>query len=105
MSLERAVKYGLSEEQEVWELPTIVPAIKQPAAAEPTEKLTRREQEVAVLIAQGLTNRRIASELSISTSTADNHVARILRKLDLRSRAQIAAWVTERRSPSSERDP
>jgi DNA-binding NarL/FixJ family response regulator len=52
-------------------------------------------------VARGLTNRQIASELSVSRNTANNHVARILRKLGLRSRAQIAAWVTERRSPSS----
>jgi non-specific serine/threonine protein kinase len=52
-------------------------------------------------VARGLTNRQIAKELSVSTNTANNHVARILRKLGLRSRAQIAAWVTERRSPSS----
>ena len=104
MSLERAVEYGLSEEEER-ELPTLVPvAEEQPPTDEPAETLTRRELEVALLVGRGLTNRQIASELSVSRNTANNHVARILRKLGLGSRAQIAAWVTEHRSPSSERD-
>jgi predicted ATPase/DNA-binding SARP family transcriptional activator/DNA-binding CsgD family transcriptional regulator len=105
MSLEQAVEYALSDEEER-EPPTLVPVPEQqPPPDERTERLTRREREVALLVTRGLTNRQIASELSVSRSTANNHVARILRKLGLRSRAQIAAWVTERRSPSSERDP
>jgi predicted ATPase/DNA-binding SARP family transcriptional activator/DNA-binding CsgD family transcriptional regulator len=101
MSLEQAIEYALSDEEER-ESPTPVPAPEQPPQPdERTEKLTRREREVALLVARGLTNRQIASELSVSRSTANNHVAKILRKLGLRSRAQIAAWVTERRSPSS----
>jgi predicted ATPase/DNA-binding SARP family transcriptional activator/DNA-binding CsgD family transcriptional regulator len=99
MSLGRAIEYALSDEEER-EPPTLVPE-QQPPPDERTETLTRREREVALLVARGLTNRQIASELSVSRNTANNHVARILRKLGLRSRAQIAAWVTERRSPSS----
>jgi predicted ATPase/DNA-binding SARP family transcriptional activator/DNA-binding CsgD family transcriptional regulator len=104
MSLEQAIAYALLEEEGEREPPTLVPE-QEPPLDERTERLTRREREVALLVARGLTNRQIASELSVSRSTANNHVARILRKLGLRSRAQIAAWVTERRSPSSERDP
>jgi len=101
MSLGQAIEYALSVEEER-EPPTLVPVPEQqPPPGERMEGLTRREREVALLVARGLTNRQIASELSVSTSTANNHVARILRKLGLRSRAQIAAWVTERRSPSS----
>ena len=44
-----------------------------------------------------LTRRQIADELVIATSTAERHVANILRKLDLTSRAQIAVWATEAR--------
>ena len=99
MSPGQAIEYARSDE-EVRELPTLV-SQQQPLPEERTEKLTRREREVALLVAQGLTNPQIASELSVSRSTANNHVARILRKLGLRSRAQIAAWVTERRPPSS----
>jgi DNA-binding NarL/FixJ family response regulator len=101
MSLEQAIEYALSDEEE-WEPPTLVTVPEQQRQPdERPERLTRREREVALLVARGLTNRQIASELSVSRSTANNHVARILRKLGLRSRAQIAAWVTERRSPSS----
>jgi DNA-binding CsgD family transcriptional regulator len=97
MSLGQAIEYALSDKEGP---PTLVPE-QRPPAEERTEGLTRREREVALLVAQGLTNRQIAQELSVSRSTANNHVARILRKLGLHSRAQIAAWVTERRSPSS----
>jgi non-specific serine/threonine protein kinase len=101
MSLEQAIEYALSDEEER-ESPTLVPVPEQQRQPdERPEKLTRREREVALLVARGLTNRQIASELSVSRNTANNHVARILRKLGLRSRAQIAAWVTERRFPSS----
>jgi predicted ATPase/DNA-binding CsgD family transcriptional regulator len=100
MPLEQAIEYALSDEVERVP-PTLVPVPEQSPAVEPTKRLTTREQEVALLVARGLTNRQIAQELSVSRSTANNHVARILRKLGLRSRAQIAAWTTERRSPSS----
>ncbi|WP_063043869.1 LuxR C-terminal-related transcriptional regulator [Nocardia pseudovaccinii] len=55
--------------------------------------LTRREQEIAELIAQGLTNREMAAQLIISRRTVDGHVERILNKLGLNSRTQISAWV------------
>jgi non-specific serine/threonine protein kinase len=58
--------------------------------------LSTREREVAVLVAQGLTNRQIADELVVATSTVDRHVVHILRKLDFGNRAQVAAWVVER---------
>jgi serine/threonine-protein kinase PknK len=50
---------------------------------------------VVLLVSRGLTNRQISTELSISERTAANHVAQILRKLGLSSRAQIASWTTE----------
>lgn len=62
--------------------------------------LTRREQQVAALVAQGMTNRRIASELVLSPRTVDGHVDRILTKLDFSSRAQIAAWWTTLQLPT-----
>ena len=64
--------------------------------------LTAREREIALLIARGLSNRGIADELVISPATAARHVANIFTKLGLRSRAQVAAWVTEaqHRGPS-----
>lgn len=55
--------------------------------------LTAREQEIALLIARGLSNRGIAAELFISPATAARHVANIMAKLGLNTRAQVAAWV------------
>jgi pimeloyl-ACP methyl ester carboxylesterase/DNA-binding CsgD family transcriptional regulator len=60
-------------------------------------RLTAREIEVATLVAQGLTNASIATRLSVAPRTAEAHVENIRRKLQVRSRAQIAAWVTEHR--------
>ena len=45
-------------------------------------------------------NRRIASELSISEHTAATHVAKILKKLGLKSRAQIGSWLSEQQGPA-----
>lgn len=56
--------------------------------------LTRREREVAELVARGLTNREIATRLFISERTAESHVEQIRGKLGFHTRAQIAAWVT-----------
>ncbi|MEU1513873.1 LuxR C-terminal-related transcriptional regulator [Streptomyces sp. NPDC005811] len=58
----------------------------------PASGLTRREEQVAELVARGMTNRRIAAELVLSPRTVDNHVNRILTKLGFSSRAQVAAW-------------
>jgi DNA-binding NarL/FixJ family response regulator len=55
--------------------------------------LTRREAEIASLIAQGLTNKDIAAKLFIAPRTAETHVAHILAKLGFNTRAQIAGWV------------
>jgi non-specific serine/threonine protein kinase len=57
--------------------------------------LTRREQEVAALLARGLTNRQIAAELTIAERTAETHVCKILSKLSLARRAQLTAWAVE----------
>jgi DNA-binding NarL/FixJ family response regulator len=92
MPLEQAIEYALSREEE----PHTLVAGQQPLADEPTERLTSREREVVVLVAQGLTNRQIASELSVSEHTVGNHVGRILKKLGFSSRALIAAWIARR---------
>jgi DNA-binding NarL/FixJ family response regulator len=60
-----------------------------------TGPLTRREWEVATLVAKGSTNREIATALHLSERTAQNHVQHILTKLDLANRSQIATWVTQ----------
>ena len=61
-------------------------------AARRPSSLSRRELEVATLVAEGLTNRQIAERLVISERTAQNHVQHILTKLGFRTRSQIAAW-------------
>jgi non-specific serine/threonine protein kinase len=60
-----------------------------------TDALTQRERQVLVLLARGYTNRRIAAALTISSRTADGHVAHILEKLGLVTRAQAAVWAVE----------
>jgi DNA-binding NarL/FixJ family response regulator len=60
--------------------------------------LTAREHEITQLIARGLSNRGIADELFISPATAARHVANIMAKLGLNSRAQVAAWTVDQRS-------
>jgi predicted ATPase/DNA-binding SARP family transcriptional activator/DNA-binding CsgD family transcriptional regulator len=94
MSLEEAAEYALST--------TSVP--QEPPAGEPMGILTHREEEVAVLVAHGFTNRQISTRLAISERTAANHVARVLRKLGLRSRAQIATWATEHKLLAPDQD-
>jgi pimeloyl-ACP methyl ester carboxylesterase/DNA-binding CsgD family transcriptional regulator len=64
-------------------------------AGAPQPRLTAREYAVARLVANGLTNRSVAAQLSIAPRTADTHVENIRRKLGARSRAQVAAWITE----------
>ena len=63
--------------------------------------LTRREREVAALIARGMSNKDIASALVISQRTAEGHVEHILAKLNFTSRSQVAAWIAQQTSRSS----
>jgi non-specific serine/threonine protein kinase len=80
MSVDAAVAYALGE------------AAAAPAAVE-SVVLTKREIEVAGLVAQGMTNREIAKKLVISLRTAETHVDHIRTKLGFSNRAQIAAWM------------
>jgi DNA-binding NarL/FixJ family response regulator len=63
--------------------------------------LTAREEQIAVLLAKGLSNKAIAKTLVIAQRTAETHVANILVKLGLNSRGQVAAWVAEHRGIDS----
>ncbi|TYC16110.1 AAA family ATPase [Actinomadura syzygii] len=54
--------------------------------------LSKREQQIAALVADGLTNRQIAARLHLSERTVENHVSHILTKLGVNNRAHIATW-------------
>lgn len=88
LSLDEGIAYALNEK------PDPAPA-GQPAVTHPVP-LTRREFEVATLIAQGLSNKDIAARLVISRRTAEGHVEHLLTKLGFTTRTQIAVWITER---------
>ena len=95
MSAEVAVEYALSEK--VTSAAPESPPADRRTGGPLTDLLTRREREVAALVARGLANRQIASELQLSERTIENHVSKILRRLGLASRAQVATWATEQR--------
>ena len=63
-----------------------------PAISDEAARLTRREREVASLVATGMSNRQIAEHLFVSERTAETHVQHILTKLGFSSRSQVAAW-------------
>jgi DNA-binding CsgD family transcriptional regulator len=64
--------------------------------------LTDRELEVAGLVAEGLTNKEVATRLRLSVRTAENHVLNVMNKLGLDNRAQLAAWFTRTRAPEAD---
>jgi DNA-binding CsgD family transcriptional regulator len=93
MSLDEAAEFALSKEET--EPFVTSPAPEEPLAGEPLSELTRREREVAVLVGRGLTNRRIAQELTLSKRTVEHHVRNILKKLGLDNRTRIPDWVLD----------
>ncbi len=93
MMPEQAIEYALSAEEPVFPPPGVRRSSGGSAA------LTPREEEVAVLVSRGLTNRQIASELSISEHTVATHIAKSLKRLGLSTRARLSAWVAERGLP------
>ncbi|KJF19139.1 protein kinase [Rhodococcus sp. WS3] len=89
-SFEEAVAYALDDFTESPEPPR-----SRGSTGKTKTTLTRRELQVAELVAEGLTNSAIAAKLVISQRTAQGHVEHILAKLGFTSRAQIAAWTIE----------
>ncbi|MGC5535713.1 response regulator [Streptomyces sp. SR-10] len=73
-------------------LQALAPAPAAPTALSP---LTAREQEIALLVAKGLTNAEIGEKLFISAGTAKTHIANVQAKLKARNRVGIAAWAWE----------
>ena len=93
MTLEQVLEHAMSVASSP---PTPASDTKPTAGAGNPGPLTRRERQVAILIAQGLSNRAIASHLFISERTAETHVKHIFTKLGLEARTQVAAWVAQR---------
>jgi non-specific serine/threonine protein kinase len=60
--------------------------------------LTTREREVAVLIAEGKSNREIAEAMTVGVKTVETYVTRILNKLGFDSRVQVATWLVKKGS-------
>jgi predicted ATPase/DNA-binding NarL/FixJ family response regulator len=76
-----------------------------PVDEDPTGVLTRRELAVALQVANGLTNAQIAKELSISARTVASHLTNIRAKLDVRTRVEVALWVSRTRRHHDSRHP
>ena len=64
-------------------------------------ELTETERRIAELAATGLTNREVAAEAFVSPRTVEDVLSRVYSKLDIRSRAELGAWMAARRSGPS----
>jgi DNA-binding CsgD family transcriptional regulator len=64
------------------------------------DDLTPSELKIALLVAQGMTNREVAAALFLSPKTVEHHLSHIYRKLDVKSRTQLARLFAEERPPA-----
>jgi DNA-binding NarL/FixJ family response regulator len=92
MGLDETIQYALDEK----------PTKRTHAPTQATEPggLTRREQEIAELVARGMTNKEIATALIISRRTVETHIENILVKLSFTTRTQIGPWLADQERPS-----
>ncbi|HEV3085780.1 MAG TPA: AAA family ATPase, partial [Candidatus Elarobacter sp.] len=79
---------------------SLVPAGETVANADPLRVLSARQRQIAEQVALGATNREIAGTLHISEHTVEHHVSNVFAKLNVRSRAQLAALIVGRREPA-----
>jgi len=85
---------GMQAEREAQRADALISQLGNPAPDRGGSVLTRREVDVLRLVAQGLSNAQVAQRLVLSEHTVHRHLANILRKLDLTSRAAAVAWGT-----------
>lgn len=85
------------------EIPSSAPPSRDRAARDALGGLTRRERDVAELVALGKPNRTIARELGIGERTVEGYVTSALAKLDLTSRTQLATWAIDKGISASPR--
>jgi DNA-binding NarL/FixJ family response regulator len=76
-------------------LPDVPPDSPLQAAKQASGGLTPRERAVALLIAQGHSNRDIATSLVLSERTVEKHVENVMNKLAFNTRAQVAVWAAQ----------
>ncbi|HXV98013.1 MAG TPA: LuxR C-terminal-related transcriptional regulator, partial [Anaerolineae bacterium] len=78
----------------------LIPSFQLPSPSQAAKAtysgLTAREREVAMLLAQGLSNKTIADKLVLSERTVEKHVENVMGKLGFTSRAQVAVWAVEK---------
>jgi DNA-binding NarL/FixJ family response regulator len=65
------------------------------------DRLTERQRDVATLVAEGLSNEEIASRLFLSPATVKSHLTAVMRRLDIRTRTQLAILLTRDHSPAA----
>jgi DNA-binding NarL/FixJ family response regulator len=75
--------------------PKPTPAVR----ADPPAQLTRRQLDIARLVAEGFNNKQIAVPLFLAERTVETHVTNILNKLGLNSRTQISRWMADLNEP------
>jgi non-specific serine/threonine protein kinase len=84
----------LSVEEVLGEVEAVFGPVQDPGKG-PAAMLSSRELQVASLVAEGLSNRAIASRLHIGVRTVETHVENIMNKLGVHTRAEVAAWVVK----------